>query len=156
MARSFTIVAVMVMFLLEAPPFQVSVASVGEEETVRVIREFFEKFGQREQEGMIDQLLELFTSDAIYVVPTGTYQGKEQIRQRLVQLVETRRDPKYVITKILVQGSEAATEYVSEFTDRKTGKPVRYQAVGLWEIKGGKIRSVKWYLDTNTIQRQLQ
>jgi len=150
------IAAGMVMFLLAAPPFQVSVASGGEEETVRVIREFFEKFGRRGQEGMIDQLLELFTPDAIYVVPTGTYQGKEQIRQRLVQLVEARRDPKYVITKILVQGDEAATEYVSEFTDRKTGKYVRYQGVGLWEIKGGKIRSVKWYLDTNTIQRQLR
>lgn len=145
-----------VLLLFFALPTLHAVASAGEEETVRVIREFFEKFGRRDQEGMIDQLLELFTPDAIYVIPTGTYQGKEKIRERLARLVETRRDLRYTITKLLVQGSEAATEYASEFTDRKTGKYVRYQGVGLWEIEGGKIRSVKWYLDVNTIQQQLQ
>lgn len=156
MARSSPIVALVVAFLLWAPLFHAAAASAGEDETVKVIREFFEKFARRDQEGIIGQLLELFTPDAVYVIPTGTYQGKEQIRERLARLVETRRDPRYTITRILVQGSEAATEYVSEFTDRKTGKSVRYEGVGLWEIKGGKIRSVKWYLDTNTIQKQLQ
>ncbi|MBI3990135.1 MAG: nuclear transport factor 2 family protein [candidate division NC10 bacterium] len=145
-----------VLLLFCALPTLPVVASAGEEETVRVIREFFEKFSRRDQEGMIDQLLELFTPDALYVIPTGTYQGKEKIRERLATLVETRRDSRYTMTKILVQGSDAATEYVSEFTDRKTGKYVRYSGVGLWQIEGGKIRSVKWYLDTNTIQKQLQ
>jgi len=114
-----------------------------------IIRDFREAI----EKGNVEKTLSFLTEDVVWVVPEGTFRGKEEVKRLLnwwAQVSKTRFKDTGI--GIMVKGNKAVYEYVVEAESRE-GK---YETLGIciYEFKNEKIQSHRVLYDRLSAAKQ--
>jgi hypothetical protein len=104
--------------------------------------------------GDVEKALSFFAEDATYVVPEGTFKGKEELRRYLTWTARSTRNATLAETGIglLARGNQAAYEHVLEGTVE--GVKCRWLALCAYELSDGKIQSLRTVCDRLSLLQQ--
>lgn len=95
----------------------------------------------------VETLVQLFTADAELIVPGQRWQGQQQIRAELSQFAQQYSEVKIDIQRIIIDGNQAAVEWMYENVEQATGKCTRYEDAIILEATNGKIAYWREYFD---------
>lgn len=131
---------------------------MGAEESKRVVREYFANLAK----GDYPTALAAFADDITWWVPpssplAGTYRGRDAVLGLFAQgtgLYDPSVPLSPTVEGMLAEGDRVAAEVVITGRTAK-GKDYRNHYHFLFEIRDGKIRGVKEYVDTLYSQRML-
>ena len=120
--------------------------------TNEAIANIMRDFVKALEEGDIEKTLSLFTEDAVWVVPIGTFKGKDELRRYLS--AESMQGMKVTETGngIIVQGNKAFFEHVIAGTVR--GRKIEGLAICAYEFKGDKIQQMRTVYDRLLLAKQ--
>jgi ketosteroid isomerase-like protein len=121
------------------------------EKIAGIMREFAKSL----EDGDVEKSLSLFTDDAIYDTPYGTYKGKESFRQFFTAMSKNMKGMKVTESGngIIVQGDKAFFEHVLSGTYQ--GK--KYEMLGLcaYEFRDDKIKYMRTVFDRLLVSQQV-
>jgi len=121
-----------------------------EEKSAGIMREFASTM----EAGDVEKTLNLFTDDAVYTIPYGTYKGKEAIKRTFTAMHNNMKDIKVVETGngIIVQGDKAFFEHIISGTYQ--GEKFEFLAMCAYEFSGEKIKGIRTVYDRLLIGQQ--
>jgi uncharacterized protein (TIGR02246 family) len=125
---------------------------MGREENIAVVKKYTEAINQRD----IDSFLSAFAPDAEWLDPVGApgYVGHEQIRRGIQGFWDALPSLTLTPMRIIAEGNYVVSEVACDEATAE-GKRAHHEAVDIFEIKDGKIKTCYAYYDPGWISRQL-
>lgn len=123
---------------------------MAEEKIPGIMRDCFKAM----EKGEVEKMLAFFTEDGVWVCPTGTFKGKEELRRYFTWMAQSMRDVKVTETGngIIVQGNKAFVEHVIAGTMDDMRAEVL--AMCAWEFSDGKVKEVRSTFDRLLMAKQ--
>ena len=124
---------------------------MADEKIPGIMRDFVKSMGK----GDVEKMLSLLTEDAVWVNPSGTFKGKEELRRYMTVSLGSMKD--VTVTEcgngIIVQGNKAFFEHVVGGTIE--GKRAEALAMCAYEFSGDKIKEVRTTYDRLLMAQQV-
>ena len=123
---------------------------MSDEKIVSIMRDCF---GAMEK-GDVEKGLSFWAEDAVWITPSGTFKGKEEVKRRLTWMAESMQDVKITETGngIIAQGDKAFIEHNIAGTFQ--GMRVEVLAMCAWEFSNGRIQRMSTVMDRLSMARQ--
>jgi len=123
---------------------------VSEEKIESIIRDFVGAF----EKGDVEKTLSFLTDDVVWVVPEGTFKGKEEVKRLLTWGAQAGRvHMRDAGIGIMVKGNKAVYEYVIEGSPT-WGATYETPGVCVYELSGEKIQQHRALYDRLSIGKQ--
>jgi ketosteroid isomerase-like protein len=115
-------------------------------------------------EGDMVGLASLFTGDAVYISPSGRYEGREAIRSFLEEAAKGVADLKQDTTLVIEQGDDLMAEWKARYRITgalpgldvgKMGATVEQSGVSVCKLRDGKCVYQRDYFDQVDLMTQL-
>ena len=129
-----------------------------------VVRELFEAFNEGDLDGCVALAAEDFE---LFDAPTGqVYRGPAGLREWLAVFRTALPDARTEIVSAFSEGGLVATEHIGRGTHSgplagpggeipPTGRPVEIRIGELYEVREGRLTSMRAFYDSSTLLRQL-
>ena len=126
---------------------------MSEEEIESIVRGFGEAFVKRD----VEKMLSFFAEDAVWVLPEGTFKGKEEVKRLLTWQAQFfgRINVRDAGVGIMVKGNKAVYEHTIEGQFGETGTKFEVPTTSIFEFSGEKIQQVMWFYDRLTAAKQV-
>jgi steroid delta-isomerase-like uncharacterized protein len=130
-------------------------------------RELLDRYVDRYNAGDLDGVMDLYADDAVQIMPDGTYEGWNTVRERLAQELEGFTDLDHTVRSFVEQGDAFADEWTFVGTHTgafrlpdgtelpPTGKRVEMRGMELVQVRDGKIVLNTLYYDNVAALAQL-
>jgi steroid delta-isomerase-like uncharacterized protein len=130
-------------------------------------RQLLDRYVERYNAGDLDGVMDLYAEDAVQVMPDGTYEGWNAVRERLAQELEGFTDLNHTVRSFVEQGDLFADEWTFVGTHTgsfrlpdgtelpPTGKRVEIKGMEVVRVRDGKIVLNSLYYDTLAVAVQL-
>ncbi len=104
----------------------------------------------------VDRIMAHFAPSATYHnIPMPKLTGHDQIRPFIAGFLADAQTATFEIVHSAENANGAVlNERVDTFL-QKSGKTVRFEVMGVWELKGGKITAWRDYFDMKDVERQM-
>jgi ketosteroid isomerase-like protein len=120
------------------------------EDKANIMREFVGAMAS----GDTDKGISYLNDDVIWIMPFGTYKGKEAIKQVMATMARNLKNMKVTETGngIMVQGEKAFFEHVWSGTYQ--GQPYEFLTLCAYEFNGDKIKAMRTTYDRLLVSQQ--
>lgn len=130
-------------------------------------RELLDRYVERYNAGDLDGVMELYAEDAVQIMPDGTYEGWNTVRDRLARELDGFTELNHTVRSFVEQGDTFADEwtFVGTHTDPfrlpdgrelpPTGKRVEIRGMEVVQVRDGKIVLNSLYYDNLATMAQL-
>jgi len=130
-------------------------------------RELLDRYVERYNAGDLDGVMDLYAEDAVQVMPDGTYEGWNAVRERLAQELDGFTELNHTVRSFIEQGEMFADEwsFVGTHTGPvrlpdgrelpPTGKQVEIRGMEVVRVRDGKIILNALYYDNLASMVQL-
>jgi steroid delta-isomerase-like uncharacterized protein len=130
-------------------------------------RELLDRYVERYNAGDLDAVMELYAEDAVQVMPDGTYEGWNTVRDRLAQELDGFTELNHTVRSFVEQGDTFADEWTFVGTHTgpfslpdgrelaPTGKRVEIRGMEVVQVRDGKIVLNSLYYDNMASLAQL-
>jgi steroid delta-isomerase-like uncharacterized protein len=130
-------------------------------------RELLDRYVERYNAGDLEGVMELYAEDAVQIMPDGTYEGWNTVRDRLAQELDGFTELNHTVRSFVEQGETFADEWTFVGThtgpfrlpDGKelppTGKRVEIRGMEVVQVRDGKIVLNSLYYDNMASLAQL-
>jgi steroid delta-isomerase-like uncharacterized protein len=130
-------------------------------------RELLDRYVERYNAGDLDGVMKLYAEDAVQVMPDGTYEGWNTVRDRLAQELDGFTELNHTVRRFVEQGDTFADEWTFVGTHTgpfrlpdgrelaPTGKRVEIRGMEVVQVRDGKIVLNSLYYDTMAVAVQL-
>jgi ketosteroid isomerase-like protein len=127
------------------------VNEMAEEKIPSIMREFVKTM----EDGDVEKSLTYFTDNAVWINPSGTFRGKDELRRYLAWMSSqvSNTKVKECGLGIMVQGNKGFFEH--EISGTMEGKKVAILAICAYEFEGGKIKEVRTAMDRLGMAQQV-
>jgi steroid delta-isomerase-like uncharacterized protein len=133
-----------------------------------VNRKLLDRYVERYNAGDLDAVMDLYAEDAVQIMPDGTFEGWNAVRERLAQELDGFTDLNHTVRSFIEQGDMFADEWTFvgthtgpfRLTDGTepppTGKRVEFRGMEVVQVgPNGKIVLNSLYYDTMAVAAQL-
>ena len=129
--------------------------------------ELLERYVELYNEGDLDGVMDLYTEDAVQIMPEGTFEGLSAIRERLARDLVACPDIDWTVLSFVEQGDTFADEwsFVATHTGPfqlpdgtefpASGRRIELRGMELVEVRDGKIVVDNLYYDNLAVLGQL-
>ena len=100
-----------------------------------------------------DKIIADFAEDSLFIVPSSTFRGKQQIKEAAEQYFAEFIDTKVTINQIITNGNKGAVEWSWSDRNKKTGEISQAEDAIIFELEAGKIKYWREYIDTQPQQK---
>ena len=130
-------------------------------------RELLDRYVERYNAGDLDGVMDLYAEDAVQIMPDGTYEGWNAVRDRLAQELDGFRELNHTVRSFVEQGDTFADEWTFVGTHTgpfrlpdgrelpPTGKRVDIRGMEVVQVRDGKIVLNALYYDNLASMAQL-
>jgi len=130
-------------------------------------RKLLDHYVERYNAGDLDGVMELYAEDAVQIMPDGTYEGWNTVRDRLAQELDGFTELNHTVRSFVEQGDTFADEWtiVGTHTGAFTlpdgtqlppsGKRVEMRGMELVQVRDGKIVVDNLYYDNMAFAARL-
>jgi steroid delta-isomerase-like uncharacterized protein len=130
-------------------------------------RQLLDRYVERYNAGDLDGVMDLYAEDAVQIMPDGTYEGWNTVRERLAQELDGFTDLNHTVRSFVEQGDLFADEWTFVGTHTgsfrlpdgtelpPTGKRVEIRGMEVVRVRDGKIVLNSLYYDTMAVAVQL-
>lgn len=130
-------------------------------------RQLLDRYVERYNAGDLDGVMDLYAEDAVQIMPDGTYEGWNAVRERLAQELDGFTDLNHTVRSFVEQGDLFADEWTFVGTHTgsfrlpdgtelpPTGKRVEIRGMEVVRVRDGKIVLNSLYYDTMAVAVQL-
>jgi steroid delta-isomerase-like uncharacterized protein len=130
-------------------------------------RELLDRYVERYNAGDLDGVMELYAEDAVQIMPDGTYEGWNTVRDRLAQELDGFTELNHTVHSFVEQGETFADEWTFVGTHTgpfrlpdgrelpPTGKRVEIRGMEVVQVRDGKIVLNSLYYDNMASLAQL-
>jgi steroid delta-isomerase-like uncharacterized protein len=130
-------------------------------------RKLLDRYVERYNAGDLDGVMDLYAEDAVQIMPDGTYEGWNTVRERLAQELDGFTDLNHTVRSFVEQGDLFADEWTFVGTHTgsfrlpdgtelpPTGKRVEIKGMAVVRVRDGKIVLNSLYYDTLAVAVQL-
>jgi steroid delta-isomerase-like uncharacterized protein len=130
-------------------------------------RKVLDRYVERYNAGDLDGVMELYAEDAVQIMPDGTYEGWNAVRDRLAQELDGFTELNHTVRSFVEQGDTFADEWTfvgthtgpSRMPDGSelppTGKRVEIRGMEVVQMRDGKIVLNALYYDKLASMAQL-
>jgi steroid delta-isomerase-like uncharacterized protein len=130
-------------------------------------RKLLDRYVERYNAGDLDGVMDLYAEDAVQIMPDGTYEGWNTVRERLAQELDGFTDLNHTVRSFVEQGDLFADEWTFVGTHAgslrlpdgtelpPTGKRVEIRGMEVVRVRDGKIVLNSLYYDTMAVAVQL-
>jgi steroid delta-isomerase-like uncharacterized protein len=130
-------------------------------------RELLDRYVERYNAGDLDGVMELYAEDAVQIMPDGTYEGWNTVRDRLAQELDGFTELNHTVRSFVEQGDTFADEWTFVGTHTgpfrlpdgselpPTGKRVEIRGMEVVQVRDGKIVLNTLYYDNLASMAQL-
>ena len=130
-------------------------------------RELLDRYVERYNAGDLDGVMELYAEDAVQIMPDGTYEGWNAVRDRLAQELDGFTQLNHTVRSFVEQGDTFADEWIFVGTHSgpfrlpdgselpPTGKRVEIRGMEVVQVRDGKIVLNALYYDNLASMAQL-
>jgi steroid delta-isomerase-like uncharacterized protein len=130
-------------------------------------RQLLDRYVERYNAGDLDGVMDLYAEDAVQIMPDGTYEGWNTVRERLAQELDGFTDLNHTVRSFVEQGDLFADEWTFVGTHTgsfrlpdgtelpPTGKRVEIRGMEVVRVRDGKIVLNSLYYDTMAVAFQL-
>jgi steroid delta-isomerase-like uncharacterized protein len=130
-------------------------------------RELLDQYVERYNESDLDGVMALYAEDAVQVMPDGTYEGWENVRDRLAHELDGFTELNHTVRSFIEQGDTFADEWTFVGTHTgpfrmpdgrelaPTGKRVEIRGMEVVKVRDGKIALNALYYDNLASMAQL-
>jgi steroid delta-isomerase-like uncharacterized protein len=130
-------------------------------------RQLLDRYVERYNAGDLDGVMDLYAEDAVQIMPDGTYEGWNTVRERLAQELDGFTDLNHTVRSFVEQGDLFADEWTFVGTHTgsfrlpdgtelpPTGKRVKIRGMEVVRVRDGKIVLNSLYYDTMAVAVQL-
>jgi steroid delta-isomerase-like uncharacterized protein len=137
------------------------------EKTMSANSELLDRYVELYNAGDLDGVMDLYAEDAVQLMPEGTFEGRDAIRERLARDLVACPDIDWTVLSFVEQGDVFADEwsFVATHTGPfelpdggelpPTGKRVELRGMELVELRDGKIVVDNLYYDNMAVLAQL-
>jgi steroid delta-isomerase-like uncharacterized protein len=135
--------------------------------TMSANEELLERYVELYNAGDLDGVIDLYAEDAVQLMPEGTFEGRDAIRERLARDLVACPDIDWSVLSFVEQGDAFADEwsFVATHTGpfrlpdgselAPTGKRVELRGMELVQVRDGKIVVDNLYYDNMAVLAQL-
>ena len=123
---------------------------MSDEKSVNIMRDFFGAL----EKGDVENGLSFWAEDAVWITPSGTFKGKEEVKRYLTWMAESMQDVKITETGngIIAQGDKAFVEHNIAGTFQSMR--VEVLAMCAWQFSNGRIQRMSTVMDRLSMARQ--
>jgi steroid delta-isomerase-like uncharacterized protein len=130
-------------------------------------RQLLDRYVERYNAGDLDGVMDLYADDGVQIMPDGTYEGWNTVRERLAQELDGFTDLNHTVRSFVEQGDLFADEWTFVGTHTgsfrlpdgtelpPTGKRVEIRGMEVVRVREGKIVLNSLYYDTMAVAVQL-
>ena len=130
-------------------------------------KKLLDRYVERYNAGDLDGVMDLYAEDAVQIMPDGTFEGWNSVRERLAQELDGFTDLNHTVRSFVEQGDSFADEwtFVGTHTDPfrlpdgtelpPTGKRVEIRGMELVQVRDGKVILNTLYYDNLAVAVQL-
>jgi steroid delta-isomerase-like uncharacterized protein len=130
-------------------------------------KELLDRYVERYNAGDLDGVMELYAEDAVQIMPDGTYEGWNAVRDRLAQELDGFTQLNHTVRSFVEQGDTFADEWTFVGTHSgpfrlpdgselpPTGKRVEIRGMEVVQVRDGKIILNALYYDNLASMAQL-
>jgi steroid delta-isomerase-like uncharacterized protein len=130
-------------------------------------RSLLERYVESYNAGDLDACMDLYAEDAVQLMPDGTFEGRERIRERLARELAAFPDLQFGFGAFVEEGDSFADEWTFAGTQTgplvlpnggelpPTGKRVEMKGMEFVKIRDGKIVVDNLYYDNLSVAAQL-
>jgi len=130
-------------------------------------RKLLDHYVERYNAGDLDGVMELYAEDAVQIMPDGTYEGWNTVRDRLAQELDGFTELNHTVRSFVEQGDTFADEWTFVGTHTgpfrlpdgselpPTGKRVEIRGMEVVQVRDGKIVLNALYYDNLASMAQL-
>ena len=129
--------------------------------------QLLERYVELYNAGDLDGVMDLYAENAVQIMPEGTFEGRDAIRERLQRDLVACPDIAWTVLSFVEQGDAFADEwsFVATHTGPfqlpdgselpATGRRVELRGMELVEVRDGKIVVDNLYYDNSAVMAQL-
>jgi ketosteroid isomerase-like protein len=114
----------------------------------------------------LDTVAEMCTPDCEFSNPDGVFRGREEVRALFKNITDALSERYVQVTSVLESGNTVIAEFIYGGNNTRplvlpqlslppTNKPVRSTALGIYELRDGKVVVSRGYYDRLEIMAQL-
>ena len=130
-------------------------------------RQLLDRYVERYNAGDLDGVMDLYAEDAVQIMPDGTYEGWNTVRERLAQELDGFTDLNHTVRSFVEQGDLFADEWTFVGTHtgsfrlpdgtelQPTERRVEIRGMEVVRVRDGKIVLNSLYYDTMAVAVQL-
>lgn len=130
-------------------------------------RKLLDRYVERYNAGDLDGVMDLYAEDAVQIMPDGTFEGWNSVRERLAQELDGFTDLNHTVRSFVEQGDLFADEWTFVGTHTgpfrlpdgtelpPTGKRVEIRGMELVQVRDGKVILNTLYYDNLAVAVQL-
>ena len=130
-------------------------------------KKLLDRYVERYNAGDLDGVMDLYAEDAVQIMPDGTFEGWNSVRERLAQELDGFTDLNHTVRSFVEQGDSFADEWtfvgthtgpfrLPDGTDLPpTGKRVEIRGMELVQVRDGKVILNTLYYDNLAVAVQL-
>jgi len=130
-------------------------------------RKLLDRYVERYNAGDLDGVMDLYAEDAVQIMPDGTYEGWNTVRERLAQELDGFTDLNHTVRSFVEQGDLFADEWTFVGTHtgsfrlpdgtelQPTERRVEIRGMEVVRVRDGKIVLNSLYYDTMAVAVQL-
>jgi steroid delta-isomerase-like uncharacterized protein len=130
-------------------------------------RKLLDRYVERYNAGDLDGVMDLYAEDAVQIMPDGTFEGWNSVRERLAQELDGFTDLNHTVRSFVEQGDSFADEWTFVGTHTgpfrlpdgtelpPTGKRVEIRGMELVQVRDGKVILNTLYYDNLAVAVQL-
>jgi steroid delta-isomerase-like uncharacterized protein len=130
-------------------------------------RELLDRYVERYNAGDLDGVMDLYAEDAVQIMPDGTYEGWNSVRDRLAQELDGFTELNHTVRSFVEQGDTFADEWTFVGTHTgpfrlpdgselpPSGKRVEIRGMEVVQVREGKIVLNALYYDNLASMAQL-
>jgi ketosteroid isomerase-like protein len=124
---------------------------MSDEKIVSIMRDCFGAL----EKGDVEKGLSFWAEDGVWITPSGTFRGKEELRRYLKWMSESMHGVKIIETGngIVVQGDKAFVEHSIAGTSQ--GVRAEVLAICAWEFSNEKIKRMSTVMDRLSQAKQM-
>ncbi len=104
------------------------------------------------EQGNLSALVSDFAPDALFITPGGHHKGQDAIRKAAQSALQSVREVKVIVTRIVFDGEDGAVEWTWIQTDRKTDQRQTVEDAIIFTLRGDKIIYWREYFDTAALE----
>lgn len=94
-----------------------------------------------------DKIIADFAEDSLFIVPGSTLKGHQEIKEAAESYFAEFTETQVTIKRIIANGNEVAVEWSWSEKNKKTGETSKANDAIIFELKNGKIKYWREYID---------